>query len=435
MRLLVFFSGFVVMATELLAGRLLVPTYGDSIIVWGSVIGCFLLTMSIGYWAGGVVADKNAKRTSFFLFSSLLLLALSIVLMYFLAELTFPHPLIAAFSLTAIPGFVGGAIMPLALKHDAHSLKDLGFIAGSLSAFSTVGSVLGTFAIIFAFLPFLGVFKTAVLLVILSIFTIGFLNKWYFLSSLLLLFLLVSPSETGPVDVTIESPYGPVQVYDREGTRHLIINGGQMSEVNMSDRLQDLPYWNYLVCMDRWLEEEESVYIMGLGAGSLTIRAQDKDMDVTAVDINPAVVHAATEYFGLEEDRKTSISVADGRVHLREQEQQFDLITMDVMHYNEHSYEIPPHLITREFFAEAKEKLQDGATMIIHVLTHPEHELARAVASTMGAEFQYVEQMDCQGSQIISASDTPQPNWPETITEELDGGVIITDDKTPIFLQ
>lgn len=434
MRLLVFFSGFVVMAAELLAGRLLAPAYGDSIVVWGSIIGCFLLAMSLGYWFGGVAADKKAKHVTLILLGALVLLASSVAIMYLLAKITFPHPLIAAFCLTALPGFVGGAIMPLALKHDARSLKHIGLTAGSLSAFSTVGSVLGTFAIIFVLLPMLGVLKTTLFLMILSVFTIGFLNKWFFLTGILFFLLLVSPSETGPVDVTIESPYGPVQVYDAQGTRHLIINGGQMSEMNMSDPHQDLPYWDYLVCMNRWLEEDESVYIMGLGAGSLTMRAQEKNMDVVAVDINPAVVHAAKEYFGFEEDAKTSVSVADGRVHLREQEQKFDLITMDVMHYNEHSYEIPSHLITREFFAEAKQKLEDDGVVIIHVLTHPEHELARAVASTMEAEFTHVEQMDCQGSQVISASDVTQPEWPETI-EHRDGGVIITDDKTPIFLQ
>src|ERR671911_2216158 len=46
-------SGFFVMAVELLGGRLLAPTFGSSIYVWGAIITIFMLALSIGYLAGG----------------------------------------------------------------------------------------------------------------------------------------------------------------------------------------------------------------------------------------------------------------------------------------------------------------------------------------------------------------------------------------------
>lgn len=46
-------SGFLVMAVELLSGRILAPHFGNSIHVWGGVITVFMLALSIGYLLGG----------------------------------------------------------------------------------------------------------------------------------------------------------------------------------------------------------------------------------------------------------------------------------------------------------------------------------------------------------------------------------------------
>src|ERR1044071_9390694 len=46
-------SGFFVMAVELLSGRLLAPTFGGGIYVWGAIITVFMLALSLGYLAGG----------------------------------------------------------------------------------------------------------------------------------------------------------------------------------------------------------------------------------------------------------------------------------------------------------------------------------------------------------------------------------------------
>ena len=46
-------SGFFVMAIELLSGRILAPTFGNSIYVWGAVITVFMLALATGYLAGG----------------------------------------------------------------------------------------------------------------------------------------------------------------------------------------------------------------------------------------------------------------------------------------------------------------------------------------------------------------------------------------------
>ena len=46
-------SGFLVMAIELLSGRILAPNFGNSIHVWGGVITVFMLALALGYLLGG----------------------------------------------------------------------------------------------------------------------------------------------------------------------------------------------------------------------------------------------------------------------------------------------------------------------------------------------------------------------------------------------
>ena len=56
-RLLIFllagWAGFLVMAIELLSGRILAPYFGSSIYVWGGIITVFMLALAIGYLLGG----------------------------------------------------------------------------------------------------------------------------------------------------------------------------------------------------------------------------------------------------------------------------------------------------------------------------------------------------------------------------------------------
>src|SRR5262245_1907664 len=50
--------GEVLMALEILSSRLLAPHFGSSVYVWGSIISVFLAALSLGYVAGGRLADR-----------------------------------------------------------------------------------------------------------------------------------------------------------------------------------------------------------------------------------------------------------------------------------------------------------------------------------------------------------------------------------------
>src|SRR5512133_1848803 len=53
-----FVSGAVLLGLELAASRVLAPAFVNSLFVWGALIGVVLTGLSVGYWAGGVLADR-----------------------------------------------------------------------------------------------------------------------------------------------------------------------------------------------------------------------------------------------------------------------------------------------------------------------------------------------------------------------------------------
>ena len=54
----VFTSGAVLLGLEIAASRVLAPYFGNSLFVWGALIGVVLTGLSIGYYAGGALADR-----------------------------------------------------------------------------------------------------------------------------------------------------------------------------------------------------------------------------------------------------------------------------------------------------------------------------------------------------------------------------------------
>src|SRR5437763_6707496 len=52
-------TGAVVMALEILGSRVLAPVFGNSLFVWGALIGVILAALSSGYALGGWLADRH----------------------------------------------------------------------------------------------------------------------------------------------------------------------------------------------------------------------------------------------------------------------------------------------------------------------------------------------------------------------------------------
>src|SRR5215204_6389042 len=54
----VFLAGGALLGLEIAASRVLAPYFGNSLYVWGALIGVVLAGLSTGYWVGGAIADR-----------------------------------------------------------------------------------------------------------------------------------------------------------------------------------------------------------------------------------------------------------------------------------------------------------------------------------------------------------------------------------------
>ena len=141
------------MAVELLGGRLLAPSFGSGIYVWGAIISVFMLALSLGYLAGGRL---STHRPSVRKLGVLLLVAAVTMLpimgfgdaMLDAVAERFSDPrtgsLLAATGLFFIPTFASGMISPYAVRLLVSERATSGRHAGQLYFVSTFGSAAGT---------------------------------------------------------------------------------------------------------------------------------------------------------------------------------------------------------------------------------------------------------------------------------------------------
>jgi len=146
-------SGFFVMAVELLSGRILAPNFGNSIYVWGGVITIFMLALSIGYLIGGrlSIREPSLKKLSIILLvaaasTTPVVLMSDTVLDSIFTLIQDPRygSLISATILFFLPTMISGIISPYAVRLLVTESSRSGHFAGLLYFVSTFGSAAGT---------------------------------------------------------------------------------------------------------------------------------------------------------------------------------------------------------------------------------------------------------------------------------------------------
>src|SRR6185295_19055019 len=161
----VFIAGGVLLGLEIASSRVMAPFFGNSLYVWGSLIGIVLAGLSTGYWLGGIMADRYpTPRLLVALLGTAALLVLAIpfvdgwVLDRVVAWDPGPrlNPVVATILLFGLPSLVLGSVSPVAVRLKASSIEGLGRTAGRLFALSTAGSIAGTFLTSFWLIPELG---------------------------------------------------------------------------------------------------------------------------------------------------------------------------------------------------------------------------------------------------------------------------------------
>ena len=244
-RFIVFLSGAAVMGVELMASRLFAPAYGNSIFVWGGLIGVIMLALASGYWLGGKRADKI---TSYFALSNIVMGSGAFIILIPLAT---PYvlelvrilglgktygPLFAAILLLTGPTVLLGMVSPYAVRLSVNNVVNLGAVSGSLSSINTAGSIFGTFFTVFVLIPNFGtreiIYSIGVLLIAGSLIDRSW-KEGLFIMFLVFLFLI--PAELIGVRLTVlggkvvhrkETPYSTLTVMDndKQEIRYMFLN-------------------------------------------------------------------------------------------------------------------------------------------------------------------------------------------------------------------
>ena len=146
-------SGFYIMMVELLSGRIIAPSFGSGIYVWGSVIFIFMLGLSIGYLLGGLWSRSNPsvpRLCGILVAAAAATLPMLFFGTWFLDEvftrITDPRygSLVTCIGLFLAPAIFAGMVSPYAIRIIVKDKESSGHDAGYLYFISTLGSSLGT---------------------------------------------------------------------------------------------------------------------------------------------------------------------------------------------------------------------------------------------------------------------------------------------------
>lgn len=415
-----FISGAVVMALEILGSRLLAPVFGNSLFVWGALIGVILAAMSSGYAMGGWLADrhKGAAVLAGLLLGSgawtLLLAWAGQPVMFTVSNwIDDPRwgPCLAASVLLAPPAFGLSGVLPALLRLSIEDMGHLGRHTGLMIAVSTVGSLVGTWGTAFYLLTWLG---SAAMVAVLGVVQIALGLLWGWQASVgvraaapvvsgigVLLWLALHPGLALPENLKKlipptpihqeDSPYQQVRVRDDkdEVFRYLILDRTFHAVMwNVDPNALFLPYSQMMMAALALPPEPKRGLILGHGGGSLAkwLARHWPEMELDTVEVDPAVVQAAETYFSYTPPKGHHVHVKDARMFLRGTTATYDVIWLDV--FARHL--IPFHLTTQEFFKELRAHLNKDGVLAVNLASSgegPDKLRAQSVVATMKTVF------------------------------------------------
>jgi spermidine synthase len=173
-----------------------------------------------------------------------------------------------------------------------------------------------------------------------------------------LLCALPSASHAQKLIHSERSLYREVLVYEDGSTRCMCFtrNCRIGRQTCMNKQAPDRFVMNYTQMMMASLfmnPQPRSILIVGLGGGTLP-RALTQVLPgatIDVVEIDPAVVRVAKEFFDFRASERVRVHEMDGRVFVKRaqrEERRYDLVMLDAF---DHEY-IPEHLLTKEFLQE-----------------------------------------------------------------------------------
>jgi predicted membrane-bound spermidine synthase len=208
------------------------------------------------------------------------------------------------------------------------------------------------------------------------------------------------------------SHFGDLQVLERrDGTLRLYANDNLLQNTYDPVRKQSTAMFTHMLAglARAYTTNIADVLCIGLGVGIVPMDFARQGVRVDVVEINPAVVPVAREFFDLEPDR-LAITLDDARHFLNRCRKQYDVIVLDAF-LGDSS---PSHLMTREAFTAMRQVLRPGGTLVINAFAHLEADrnfFAASLHQTLQAVFPGVRIHSDGDQNYFVATDRPEPRF------------------------
>ena len=397
----VFLSGALTMMLELIAARVLSPYVGSSNLIWTTIIGIMLTSMSIGYWFGGKMADKNKENDIKILSNYLLVSAiatsiipiLEVIFIDVLSQLSSNLIVVAIICATVtfgIPSFLLATVSPIAVKIKNNSMDHIGATSGKISSLSTIGSIFGTFFAGFILIPNLGVrniiLGCSILLWILSVYLFNKKDKKYYMLMIVELIVIIALNLLGgylfqiknpEITKDVDSEYSRIWVTNlnvgETNYKTLQVDTGLESYINQETGEMGATYLYYYDLFEYYDKEANDALMIGGAAYTYPMhylkKYENKTIDV--VEIDEKMTQIAEEEFGLDKNNPNlGLITQDGRSYLNYNEKKYDTIFIDAFK----GLNAPFELTTYEAMQKAYNSLEENGTVITNIISSIEGE-------------------------------------------------------------
>ena len=389
--LIVLLEGYIVLSTELIAIRQIVPYVGSGTITTSIVIAAVLLPLAVGYYWGGRFKPKInlfkrrttvRKKLLFNILTSTIILTigLSYVLVYDFFTITtslFKGSAIIISGLYCLffiiyPVFLLAQTIPLVLNY--FDKDNISLITGKMLFFSTIGSLAGALFSTLFLMSTIGVNLTASVTIGCLCFLYIFIIKnkksktVFIMIGLFALSLLVNkPSTMEKLNVIENNAYHMIElIQGANGLKVLKMNNGLSAGINARNEMT-FPYMKHIenTYIKPIQKDGPRRNILVIGAGGFTLGLSDKKNDYTFIDIDDSLKDVSEQYFlkqKLGENKKFKAVPVRAYLQQLDKDFKFDLIIVDTYL----GTTIPLHLVTKEFFESVKARLKPNGVMAMN---------------------------------------------------------------------
>jgi spermidine synthase len=253
-----------------------------------------------------------------------------------------------------------------------------------------------------------------------------------------------------------ESLYNQIYIYKEDNLLLMTFGFNKAlfieSAFNPKDEFElPAPYTRFMTAGLAYARNVRSILEIGFGGGRTAwyLHRSLPDVSVTSVELDPTVVDLSRKYFGIKDEPKFTIVNEDGRQFLAHTNERYDVILLDAFH----GPSVPFHLLTKEFYALAAQRLNEGGVVLQN--QDPDNALFDSVVKTMATALPNMDAYLADGNAVIAAYQGPRKtkdelaktaetrqgqfklrySLPSLVAEarRLDGGGPAIDPKAKIF--